>query len=147
MNKINTFLAIVILILLITPMLSLAAEEKKAEKKFVTDIANEICPVMGTPVEKDLVVILDAKLIHVCCNYCVKELPDNYAKYADKVVAGAKENQKTYELVNNQICPVSQKPVDKKFFAIKGDKIYYFCCPDCAAKFNPEKDPVKAEKK
>lgn len=147
MKKISYLAAAVLALIIMIPMISTADDAKKPEKIFVTDVANQICPVMGTPADKDRVVIVGAKLIHICCNYCVKELAENPGKYMDKIAEGPKESQKTYELVGNEKCPVSGKPVDKNVFAIKGDKIYYFCCPDCRDKFNPAVEEVKSEKK
>jgi len=44
-----------------------------------------LCPVQGGPINKDLFVDQDGKRIYVCCQGCIDQVKNDFAKYAKKL--------------------------------------------------------------
>jgi hypothetical protein len=48
-------------------------------------VPQTVCPVMGTPINKDLFVDKDGKRVYVCCKECLEPLEKDFAKYLEKL--------------------------------------------------------------
>ena len=51
----------------------------------VEDVGNEICPVSGEPIDKDVSYVYEAKRYYFCCAMCIDEFKKNPEEYIKKV--------------------------------------------------------------
>lgn len=97
------------------------------------------CPVAGEPVNFLVAEQTKDGPVYFCCTKCqgkYKESPDKYAKAVDaqrKACAALPRIQTT--------CPISGKPVDRKFAVEADGKKVQFCCPKCPEAY--KKEPAK----
>ena len=118
---------------------SLAAGEKDPiEKKYVVDLNNAKCPVLGGNAQKDVYTIYNGKIYHFCCVSCIPKFKRDPVKFIKSVKSAPAEEQVKHEIVGNTKCPVTGNLVNKNIMAVKDDKIYYLCCSECINKFVSE---------
>lgn len=131
-------------------------DSKGEEKKFLgKGDGIETCPVMGSPVNKNLKHEVNGRVFHVCCEGCaevVKKDPDLYLK----PVEGEKkegEKKKEQEFLGKgdgiETCPVTGDPVDKGLKGEVDGQTFYVCCAGCidTVKSNPTAYLKKSAKK
>lgn len=136
----NRILLTAIMILAFLSITVAYAQEKKAsdsvaEKKFVVDVGNVKCPVMGGDSLKELFAVHDGKIYHFCCPGCIPTFKKAPASYIAKVKPAEEKDQKRVEIVGNEKCPVTGDPINKELMVIKDGKLYFVCCEDCLSKF------------
>lgn len=98
-----------------------------------------MCPVMDEPANLALSVRTDDGPVYFCCEGCISKYQKDRGKYAAKVTA---QRKALADKAKVQVsCPVSKEPVDEKVFVESDGKKVYFCCKDCAGKYqgNPGK--------
>jgi YHS domain-containing protein len=125
-------------------------EPKDGEKKFLgKGDGVETCPVMGSPVNKDVKHEVNGRVFYVCCPGCaelVKKDPDLYLK----PIEGEKKNEQEFLGKGDGLvsCPVTGEPVDKGTKYEVNGQTFYVCCPGCAdtVKENPAAYLKKAAK-
>lgn len=105
------------------------------ETKYVTDLNNAKCPVLGGDAQKDVYTISKGKVYHFCCASCIPKFKKEPARYMKSVKSAPADEQTKYEIDGNEKCPIMGNPVDKNISAVKDEKVYYFCCPGCIEKF------------
>ncbi len=97
--------------------------------------AQELCPVMGSKIDKKMFLDMQGQRVYFCCAGCsdkFKADPDKYFKQAaaDGVV---------FENVQ-KICPVSGEKIDKKVYSDWQGRRVYFCCKKCRSLFPSSPD-------
>lgn len=136
-------------------------DSKDAEKKFLgKGDGIETCPVMGSPVNKNLKNEVNGRVFYVCCEGCaevVKKDPDLYLKpiEGEKKEAEKKEGDKKKEQEflgkgnGIETCPVTGDPVDKGLKGEVDGQTFYVCCAGCidTVKENPAAYLKKSAKK
>ena len=129
---------------------------------------NTVCPVSGKPVDPTKTLTHEGKVVGFCCENCPKAFQKEPAKFAAKIKADAKPEEKkpadqkpadqkpaekkpeekkvaaapttpANGKPANSVCPVSGKAVDAQFVVAYEGKPVAFCCGNCKAKF--EGDP------
>jgi len=97
------------------------------------------CPIMDEPINLAISIPTDDGPVYFCCKGCIPKYQKNPGKYAAKVAAQRKALAHRAKV--QVTCPVTNEPVDKKFFVeSKGQKIYV-CCKGCIGKY--KRDPAK----
>lgn len=124
---------------------------KKLEKENVKikDISKpqEICPVMGGKIDKEIYSDYQGQRVYFCCPSCVDKFKENPEKYIEKL---KKEHVRIKDVRKPQeTCPVMGGKIDKSIHADYEGKRVYFCCQACVSKFeeNPEKYLQKMREK
>ncbi|MBO0798872.1 MAG: hypothetical protein J2P31_08605 [Blastocatellia bacterium] len=122
----------------------------------------ETCPVTGEPVDKDIKVEINGRVVYACCPGCldsIKENPELYLKKDSgvKIEEKQEENKPEGKFLGKgdgiETCPVTGEPVDKDIKAEINGRVVYACCPGCldTIKENPDlylkKTDNKADKK
>ncbi|MFH1943864.1 MAG: YHS domain-containing protein [bacterium] len=94
----------------------------------------EKCPVMGSPVNKEVYTDYNGKRVYFCCAGCDKKFRQDPEKYM-------KQMKEKGVVLENVHCPVSGKPANPEVFTEYQGKKVYFCCEGCKEKFlaSPEK--------
>lgn len=95
-----------------------------------------LCPVMGDAIDSAMYSDVQGQRIYYCCKKCEKKLLADTEKYFKK----AAEDGVLFENVQKS-CPVTGKPIDKKFSVDYVGRRIYFSGATCAAIFS--KDPAK----
>lgn len=139
MNNFSKLLTAVIAIIIISLAIFCAtghAKENSAlEKKYVFDLNNTKCPVLGKEARKEIYAVHKNNIYHFCCESCVTKFKKNPAKFVKAVKPDSLGERIKYEIAGNENCPVMGNPINKDISAIKDGKLYYFCCPECIEKF------------
>jgi YHS domain-containing protein len=73
------------------PAAALKTLEERGEKAAPAPSAQQTCPVMGGPVNKDLYVEHKGEKLYVCCQACLKTVKENPEKYAKKIAKQVEE--------------------------------------------------------
>ncbi|MBF0499739.1 MAG: YHS domain-containing protein [Candidatus Riflebacteria bacterium] len=109
------------------------------------DVQYRKCPIKGYKASVKYSAIYEGKVYHFCCGHCVKKFNDN----PQAIVSKLKDTKEVPLIVTNKDgkCPVSGKPASTKYFRIHGDKITFYCCPDCPGKEQKTKEPASTETK
>lgn len=100
------------------------------------------CPVSGEKLgEKAIDVVVDGRLVRLCCPNCKAGLQKDQAAMLAKVDAAVVAAQKPgYPLAT---CPISgEKLSDKSIDVVRGTKLVRLCCKNCVADL--DKDPAAA---
>jgi YHS domain-containing protein len=95
----------------------------------------ELCPVMGSKINKKFYLDIQGQRVYFCCAGCsdkMKADPDTYFKKA----AAAGE---VFENIQ-KICPVSGEKIDKKIYSDWNGRRVYFCCKKCRSLFPSQPD-------
>jgi YHS domain-containing protein len=116
-------------------------DSKDGEKKFLgKGDGIETCPVMGSPVNKNVKYEVNGRVFYVCCPGCaelVKENPDLYLK----PVEGEKKKEQEFLGKGDgfETCPVTGEPVSKELKGEVDGQTFYVCCAGCidTVKKNP----------
>ena len=108
------------------------------------DIVQELCPVMGGPINKDIFIEYKGKKVYFCCGGCDDMFLKEPEKYIDKLPQFKdvkNEAEKVLAAGQQTKCPVMGGDINKDIFIeYKGKKVY-FCCGGCDDMFL--KDPEK----
>lgn len=97
------------------------------------------CPIMGEPINLAISVATDDGPVFFCCKGCIAKFEKNPEKYAAEF---AEQRKALAHRAKVQVtCPVTEEPVDKKFFVESDGKKVYVCCKGCVRKY--ERDPAK----
>ncbi len=107
--------------------------EEKEEKAFECK-----CVVSGAPAKEDKFVEQDGKKVYFCCENC----PKAYAKEPEKFVAKVHHQWAKTDQIVQVACPFSGEAVDaEKSLDVDGVTVH-FCCDDCKAKAEKDKDAL-----
>ncbi len=115
-----------------------AADAKPADTAKAPELkAQTLCPVMGGKIDSTIYTDIQGQRVYLCCAGCIKPMKKDPDKYFKKAAA----QSALFENIQ-EVCPVSgEKLEEKSVFADFEGRRVYFCCEDCADKF--EKDPQK----
>lgn len=97
------------------------------------------CPVMDEPANLALSVNTVDGPVYFCCKGCMGKYRAKPGKYTAKVAAQRKALAGRAKV--QVICPVSKEPIDRKVSIESDGKKVYFCCKECAGKY--QGDPAK----
>jgi YHS domain-containing protein len=116
--------------------------EKFANKAYLQMLETEQivqvgCPVSGHPVDPETAVEIGNTTVAFCCEKCQGTF--NEASDDDKVAMLFADFEKGFTLQN--LCPVSNKPINPEASVEHDGKKVYFCCEGCPKAF--EADPAK----
>ena len=94
----------------------------------------EICPVMGGKINKEVYTDYNGKRIYFCCAGCEKTFLKDPQKYMK-----AMNDQGV--VLEDASCPVSEKTAKADVMTEFKGRTYYFCCDGCKTAFldSPEK--------
>jgi YHS domain-containing protein len=95
-----------------------------------------LCPVMKNPIDSSAYTDIQGQRVYHCCKGCEKKLRANPDIYFEEAAAQGV----LFENIQ-KACPVTGKPIDKKFLMDYKGRRVYFCSNVCAAAF--AKDPKK----
>ena len=111
---------------------------------YITDLKNQTCPVMGNATNESITLLHDDKIIRFCCPGCPSLFKSDPEKYMGKLkaVEGTK-----IPVVQRETCPVTGEKVSKDYYAVVDGKAYFFCCPQCPARFKADPDKYLGEEK
>lgn len=102
----------------------------------------KLCPVMGSPINKDVFTDYNGMRIYFCCAGCDETFTSDPDTYLAKMKKAGVVLEKTP--ITQKNCPVTGEPIDKTVFTdYKGTRIY-FCCQACVDTYlkEPEKYPL-----
>jgi len=115
---------------LVTAGLGLAADKKLKPQ--------ELCPVMGFAVNKEVFVDYEGKRVYFCCPSCIEKFNADPASHLKKMEEQGFTPVKT---PNPQTkCPVMGGDINRDVFIDHQGKRVYFCCPNCVEKFKADPD-------
>lgn len=122
--------------------LSLAAfagdEKPMAAADPIAEAMTPKCPVSGEPIDKKVFVEAAGMKVYFCCTKCEGKYKADPAKYSDKV------HDQMICMSDKRVqvaCPVDGAPTKKDASIDHNGMKIYFCCMECAGKF--EKDSAK----
>ncbi len=119
------------------------ADVEKAHKTaypVIQKAGNATCPVTGEKIEKDSpTVVLQGYEISVCCEDCVQEVKTN------SQIALVKATDSKVTDIENEICPITEKPVTQNAFCLIGKDLIHLSSTECVEQV--KKDPKKALEK
>jgi YHS domain-containing protein len=95
-----------------------------------------LCPVMGDAIDSAVYSDIQGQRIYYCCKKCEKKLQADPEKYFKK----AAEDGVLFENIQ-KACPVTGKPIDRKFYVDYVGRRIFFSGDTCAAVF--AQDPAK----
>ena len=115
------------------------------------DEQQQLCPVLGNPIAKDVYLDYLGVRVYFCCPPCKPKFLANPMKYIPKLPLAVRKAIGQAELagetgdeasssaatddLKQTVCPVMGKPIVEDVYAdYRGVRIY-FCCPPCIAKF------------
>lgn len=108
----------------------------------------ETCPVMGSPVNKNLKFEWKGETYYVCCESCLETLKKNPALYLKPKAESHDHGDHGTPAAGKYIgkgdgvetCPVTGEPVNKEVSAMINGRKVYACCPNCleSIKKNPD---------
>ncbi len=130
-----TFLLTTILVLTIALSASTSATTDSAKVDVSKLKPQTLCPVMKGKIDSAAYTDIQGQRVYHCCGGCSKSLvanPDKYFEQAAKDSIVFQNIQKT--------CPVTSKPIDKKFQTYYKGRRLYFCSADCLNKFTASPD-------
>ncbi|PWB71880.1 hypothetical protein C3F09_07360 [candidate division GN15 bacterium] len=90
-----------------------------------------LCPVMNKPIDSAAYTDIQGQRVYHCCPGCAKALQANPDKYFEQ----AARDGILFENIQ-KTCPVSGKPIDKKYQTYYKGRLVYFSSADCLSKFN-----------
>ena len=119
---------------------------KKLEEAGVTldktPVAQTTCPVTGDPIDKQYFADYNGKRVYFCCANCPADFSKDPDKYVKKLEDAGVTLDKTPVVEKPQtMCPIMDRPINKKIFADYEGKRVYFCCRVCQNRF--KRDPAK----
>ncbi len=109
------------------------AEETKSKPQ-------EVCPVMGGKIDKNVYIDFQAQRIYICCPGC----KDIFLKDPEKYMKKITDDNVRLDSVQEK-CPVMGGKINKEIFADYKGRRVYFCCEGCRPNFT--KDPERYLKK
>ncbi|QQS47309.1 MAG: hypothetical protein IPM66_01150 [Acidobacteriota bacterium] len=125
-----------------------AVKQANAPQEFLgKGDGKETCPVMGSPVNKEIKFEWKGETYHVCCESCLETLKKNPALYLKPPKSESHDDHGTpadgkYIGKGDGIetCPVTGEPVNKEVSAMINGRKVYACCPNCleSIKKNPD---------
>ena len=133
-------LLIAVMALALTPMAAPVKDSAQSADKPVTPVPQTNCIVMGDKIDSSKYVDLQGQRIYLCCKGCEKKLRNDPEKYLKK----AAEQGVLFENIQ-KVCPVTGKPIDKRFYTDYVGRRVYFSDDSCKALF--AKDPAGYLKK
>jgi YHS domain-containing protein len=122
-----------------------AAQKEIAEREARNKPVNDVCPVLDKPVDPAQTIEFEGRRIGFCCAKCKAAFQKDPKKYEGKLPTGAAQKEIAEPEARNKpindVCPVSDKPVDPAQTIEHEGKRIAFCCAKCKAAF--QKDPKK----
>jgi YHS domain-containing protein len=132
-----------------------AADKKATDAPAGSKPNNTLCPRKNTPVNPELVLAYDGKIVGLCCQECFGKFKENPSKYVanlkfDVATPEKKPEAKPAEKKPedkkpaaaakpvNAECPVSGQAIKEGFLTSLDGKSVGFCCDKCLAKFNQD---------
>ena len=123
---------------------------KGDEKKFLgKGDGIETCPVMGSPVDKNIKYEVNGREFYVCCPGCAETVKKNPELYLKPIEGEKKEQEFLGKGDGLETCPVTGERVDKDLKAEVDGQTFYVCCAGCidTVKKNPAAYLKKAKAK
>ena len=131
--KVQSFKFLTILFVLSTFIITgFAFAGKKGEEKK----PQTTCPVMEGKINKNIYTDYQGQRIYLCCKGCIIAFEKDPEKYMKKI-----EDENVLLESTQKVCPVTEKPINKKIYKDYKGRRVYFCCSGCLSKF--EKEPEK----
>ncbi len=101
--------------------------------------AQTICPISGKAIVEGKGFEYKGYFIGTCCPNCAKAVEKAPLQAIMKTRQNGEEPQLAEGFSKQDRCPMSGKPAQDEFIAVKNNMLLKFCCPNCPAGF--EKDP------
>ncbi len=114
-----------------------------------TEIAQEVCPVMGGPIDKNIYADYEGRRVYFCCQMCVgefKKAPEKYLGKLDEQLRTAPESGEGQTEtrpahateVAQKLCPVMGGAINQNIFVDYTGRRVYFCCGGCPTVFKED---------
>ncbi len=117
-----------------------------AQMPIASSVAQELCPVMGEPIDQGIFIDHGGRRVYFCCPKCVGRFTNSPDSYAEELggkapavsAAPAQADPAQGVVVAQKTCPVMDMPISKAVYTDYEGKRVYFCCEDCIETFTED---------